>query len=76
MQGQVAFTGTDGGSLTSTWGQSVINLSFLGVVANSNVQFRFELGSDGCNGNDGWYLDEFVVYNCSATLSIAASNYI
>lgn len=76
MQGQVAFTGTDGGSLTSTWGQSVINLSFLGVVANSNVQFRFELGSDGCNGNDGWYLDEFVVYNCSATLSIADSNYI
>lgn len=76
MQGQPAFTGTDGGSLTSTWGQSVVDLSSLGVVANSTIQFRFELGTDGCNGNDGWYIDELIVYNCSATLSIADSNFI
>jgi hypothetical protein len=76
MQGQVAFTGTDGGSLTSSWGQSVINLSALGVTANSSIQFRFELGTDGCNGNDGWYIDEIVVYNCSATLSVADSKYL
>jgi hypothetical protein len=76
MQGQAAFTGTDGGSLTSTWGQSVINLSALGVSANTTVQFRFELGTDGCNGNDGWYIDELVIYNCSTTLSVAEGNAI
>lgn len=71
MQGQVAFSGTDGGSLTSTWGQSVIDLSSLGVVANSTIQFRFDMGTDGCNGDDGWYIDEIVIYNCDAALSIA-----
>lgn len=76
LQGEVAFTGTDGGSLTSSWGQSVINLSALGVTANSTIQFRFELGTDGCNGNDGWYIDEIMIYNCSATLSVADSNYL
>ncbi|MCK7591763.1 M4 family metallopeptidase [Subsaxibacter sp. CAU 1640] len=70
MQGELAFTGTDGGSLTSTWGQSVVNLSLLGVGPNSTVQFRFELGTDGCNGNDGWYIDEIIVYNCTSTLSV------
>lgn len=76
MEGQVAFTGTDGGSLTSSWGQSVIDLSLLGVTANSNVQFRFELGTDGCNGNDGWYIDELVIYNCSSTLSVSEADYL
>jgi Zn-dependent metalloprotease len=76
MQGEVAFTGTDGGTTTSTWGQSIINLSEIGLTANSNIQFRFELGTDGCNGNDGWYIDEIVIYNCSATLSIADANFI
>ena len=70
MHGEPAFTGTDGGSLSGSWGQSIINLSALGVEANSNIQFRFELGTDGCNGNDGWYIDEIVIYNCSAVLSI------
>ncbi len=76
MQGQVAFSGTDGGSLSGSWGQSVINLSAIGVTANSNVQFRFELGTDGCNGNDGWYIDEIVIYNCSAVLSVTDLNSI
>ena len=76
MQGQVAFSGTDGGSLTSTWGQSVINLSALGVIANSDIKFRFEIGTDGCNGNDGWYIDEIVIYNCDAALSVADNNAI
>ncbi|MEO6348416.1 MAG: M4 family metallopeptidase [Aquaticitalea sp.] len=74
MQGQAAFTGTDGGRLIGSWGQSVIDLSSLGVIANSTVQFRFELGTDGCNGNDGWYIDEITVYNCDARLSIADTN--
>ena len=76
MQGEEAFTGSDGGSVSGSWGQSVIDLSALGVGANSNIQFRWELGTDGCNGRIGWYLDEVVVYNCSNTLSVNDANYL
>lgn len=69
LKGQRAFTGTDGGSLSGSWGQSVIDLSKINVVAGSNIKFRFEMGTDGCNGIDGWYLDEIYVYNC-ATLAV------
>ncbi len=65
LKGQRAFTGTDGGSLSGSWGQSVIDLSKIGAVSGSNIRFRFEFGTDGCNGVDGWYLDELYVYNCS-----------
>jgi len=65
LKGQRAFTGTDGGSLGGSWGQSVIDLSKIGVVSGSNIKFRFEMGTDGCNGIEGWYLDEVYVYNCS-----------
>ena len=64
MSGQAAFSGTDGGSLGGSWGQSVIDLSKIGVVSGSNIKFRFEVGTDGCNGIEGWYLDEVYVYNC------------
>lgn len=70
MQGQEAFTGSDGGSNSGSWGQSTIDLSSLGVTANSTIQFRFEVGTDGCNGNEGWYIDEIVIYNCDAALSV------
>lgn len=70
MKGQVAFTGTDGGSLGGSWGQSVIDLSKIGVTSGSNIKFRFELGTDGCNGIEGWYLDEISIYNCSAPLMV------
>ena len=70
MEGQDAFTGSDGGSNSGSWGTSVINLSALGVFANSSIQFRFDLGSDGCNGREGWFLDEVTVYNCAYALSV------
>ncbi len=69
LKGQRAFSGTDGGSLGGSWGQSVIDLSKIGVVSGSNIKFRFELGTDGCNGIEGWYVDEIYVYNC-ATLAV------
>lgn len=69
MRGQRAFTGTDGGSLGGSWGQSVIDLSKIGVASGSNIKFRFELGTDGCNGIEGWYVDEIYIYNC-ATLAV------
>lgn len=69
LAGEPAFTGSDGGSVSGSWGTSVIDLSVLGVDANSTIQFRFEMGTDGCNGREGWYVDEFMVYNCDYSLS-------
>ena len=71
MEGQEAFTGTDPGSNKGSWGTSVIDLSSLGVTANGTVRFRFDLGTDGCNGREGWYLDELTIYNCSYSLSVS-----
>ncbi len=61
MAGEVAFTGEPlvGGG----WGTSVVDLTGL-VLAGDTVQFRFDLGKDGCFGVDGWYLDDFEVYAC------------
>jgi len=65
MVEEAVFSGADENSDNSIWGQSVIDLSALGIVANSSLKLRWEFGSDGCNGNDGWYLDDIVIYNCS-----------
>ena len=51
------FTGTDGGSAIGSWGQSQVDLTMLGVAAGDKVEFRFDIGRDGCGGNDGWYVD-------------------
>ncbi|MFD2541173.1 M4 family metallopeptidase [Lacinutrix gracilariae] len=72
MQGEEAFTGSDGGAVTGSWGKSVIDLSVIGLGANSTVKFKWEIGTDGCNGLDGWYLDDVVIYNCSRVLSVTA----
>ena len=74
LMGEPAFSGSDIGSFDSVWGQSVINLSSIGVTANSSLKLRWEFGSDGCNGIDGWYIDEIVVYNCTEVLSITEIN--
>jgi Zn-dependent metalloprotease/Ca2+-binding RTX toxin-like protein len=65
LQGQRAWSGTDGGSLFSTWGESQINLGALGVVGGSTIQLRFDFGNDGCTGIDGWYVDDVTVYLCT-----------
>ncbi len=70
MENEIAFTGADGGSVTSSWGQTMIDLSSLGLAANDNIQLRFELGVDGCNGNDGWYIDDLMVFNCVVGLPV------
>lgn len=60
LEGEQAFQGTDGGSLGGSWGQSQVDLSGL-VGAEGAFRLRFELGVDGCNGVDGWYLDNVQV---------------
>ncbi len=64
--GQPAFTNADEGSRSGTWGQSQIDLSTLGIVPGDNLQLRWEVSTDGCDGWDGWYLDEILVYSCTS----------
>jgi bacillolysin len=65
MAGQPAFSGSDGGSVTGSWGRSIINLAPY-ATANDKVKLRFEMGNDGCGGTFGWYLDDVSVYRCVA----------
>lgn len=63
LAGEPAFHGADEGSLTSLWGQSQVDLGSI-ASAGDVVRLRFELGMDGCNGLDGWYVDDVHVYSC------------
>lgn len=65
LAGEVAWTGGDGGAVSSQWGQSQLDLSKIGVTPGSTVRFRWEVGTDGCNGWDGWYVDDVRVYSCA-----------
>ena len=66
MAGEPGFTGTDGGEVTGSWGTSQVNLSALKVSGGNKVQFRFDIGRDGCGGIDGWYVDDIEVTVCLA----------
>jgi Zn-dependent metalloprotease len=63
MAGEPAFTGTDGGEVTGSWGQSQVNLAKAGV-RGGRLQLRFDMGRDGCGGIDGWYVDNVRVTVC------------
>jgi len=65
LAGQPAFTGTDAGSVTGSWGRSIVNLAPY-AVAGDKIKLRFETGQDGCGGVTGWYLDDLSVYSCAA----------
>ncbi|HSH03486.1 MAG TPA: M4 family metallopeptidase [Anaerolineae bacterium] len=73
LAGQAAFTGADGGSVSGSWGQSQLNLSNLGANPGDTVQLRWEVGTDGCNGWDGWYVDDVRVYTCEAAPPVCVS---
>ena len=65
LAGQPAFSGTDGGTVDGSWGQSQVNLSTL-ATALDTVRLRFDFGVDGCNGQRGWYVDDVrVCGNCA-----------
>lgn len=64
LAGQAAFSGTDGGSVSGSWGRSIVNLSRF-AKPNDKVKLRFELANDGCGGNIGWYVDDVKVYRCT-----------
>jgi Zn-dependent metalloprotease len=64
LAGQPAFSGTDAGSVSGSWGRSIVNLAPY-AVPGDKVKLRFELGNDGCGGSFGWYLDDVKVYQCT-----------
>lgn len=64
LAGQLAFSGTDGGSVAGSWGRSIINLVRF-AKANDKIKLRFEMSHDGCGGNTGWYVDDVNVYRCT-----------
>jgi Zn-dependent metalloprotease len=67
LAGQPGFTGTDGGKVTGSWGESQVNLSHpaVGVDPGDTIRLRFDLGMDGCTGVDGWYVDDVKVRSCN-----------
>ncbi len=60
LAGQRAFTGTNAGLLSGSWGQSQIDLGSM-VTPGDRLAIRFDLGVDGCNGARGWYVDNVKV---------------
>jgi len=67
LANQLAYTGTDGGQPTGSWGEIHINL--LGIAdAGDNVRLQFDFGVDQCGGRIGWYVDEVEFYSCEAEL--------
>ena len=69
MAGQPAWTGTDGGEPTGSWGQSQVDLSALSAVPGDSLKFRFDFGRDGCGGIDGWYVDNVKVVHCQQVVA-------
>jgi Zn-dependent metalloprotease len=65
LAGQPAFSGSDGGSVEGSWGRSFVNLT-PHVAPGQTFRVRFSLGTDGCNGLFGWYMDDFTVYTCTS----------
>jgi hypothetical protein len=60
LAGEDAFSGSDGGKVTGSWGQSQVDLAS-SAGAGDTIRLRFELGVDGCNGLVGWYVDNVLV---------------
>lgn len=65
LAGQPAFSGSDGGVATGSWGESQIDLAALGVVPGDVMRVMFDFGRDGCFGNDGWYVDNVELTICA-----------
>lgn len=63
--GRPAWTGVDEGEVTGSWGTTVAQLDSL-VEPGDKLRIRFEFGIDGCNGVDGWYVDDVSIDLCPA----------
>jgi len=64
LAGEEGFTGTDGGSNSGSWGDTIADLSSFAGNGDT-IQIRYDLGVDGCNGSVGWYFDDVEVFSCT-----------
>jgi Zn-dependent metalloprotease len=64
MEGEPAWTGSDGNSFTGKWGTTIVKLDSV-AAAGDTVQFRFDFGRDGCGGARGWAIDNVKVSYCT-----------
>ncbi len=69
LQGEAAFTGTDGGESRGSWGTSQVDLAAAGVTAGNSIQLRYDVGRDGCGGIDGWYVDNIRITTCQSVVT-------
>ena len=74
MAGEPAFSGTDGGLVTGTWGESQVDLTKAGAKPGDTIQLRFDFGMDGCGAIDGWYIDDVKVQACNTNKAPAAAS--
>ncbi|MGH9905145.1 MAG: M4 family metallopeptidase, partial [Pyrinomonadaceae bacterium] len=78
-QGEPAWTGTNVGTPANqppgSWGTTIIDLRSL-TNPGDTIKVRFTFSQDGCNGVDGWYVDNIRIYYCAVlqapTLSLGA----
>ena len=61
--GEFAWNGTNTGEQGGSWGKTVVNLAEI-AKPGDKIKIRFTFSQDGCNGVDGWYIDNVRVYNC------------
>ena len=64
LAGQPAFSGSDGGTNTGSWGRSHVDLTGM-AAPGQTVRLRYNMGTDGCGGDIGWFVDDVTVYACS-----------
>lgn len=68
LAGEEAFSGSDGGQVTGTWGQSQIDLTKVGAGMGDIIQLRFDFGNDGCGAIDGWFVDDIKITVCTVKM--------
>lgn len=68
LAGSYAFSGTDGGKVVGSWGDTRVSLGSLAKPGDT-VQLQLVFGTDGCGGFNGWYVDDVKVVACGATAS-------
>ncbi|MEJ2188844.1 MAG: hypothetical protein P8Y93_05390 [Acidobacteriota bacterium] len=66
LAGEPGFSGADEGGFNGSWGQSQVDLEAV-AQRGDTIRVRFAFGVDGCNGNDGWYVDNFRIEAAVAT---------
>lgn len=76
IAGEPGFTGTDGGEVTGSWGQSQVNLKKLGAKGGDKIALRFDMGRDGCGGIEGWAVDNVTIVACEKKGARATSKMV